>query len=86
MAVLTLDKDGTSQDNELYLSVDTDIELCRALYLTLLFCLYEFDDPAQEDYRHFRAALKKEKFKFALDKDDLDKIRASVTWKREVDL
>lgn len=92
MAALTLDKDGTSQDNDLYLSVDTDIELRRALYLTLLFGMYEFDDPAQEDYRHFRAALKKEAFTFSLDKNDLDtgndldQMRVSVTWKREFDL
>ncbi|TDX96748.1 hypothetical protein EDC23_2848 [Thiohalophilus thiocyanatoxydans] len=31
MAALTLGKDGASQDNDLHMSVDTDIELRKAL-------------------------------------------------------
>jgi uncharacterized protein (TIGR02001 family) len=93
-AAFTLDKDGTSQDNDLYLSIGTDIEIRRQLYLNLLFGMYEFDAPGAEDYKHFHIALKKEDFVFALDKNDKDRpiasdpgeMRISVSWERNFDL
>jgi len=93
-AAYTLNKDNTSQDNDLYVSVGTDVEISRRLYLNLLFGLYEFDDPAAEDYKHFHISLKKEDFVFALDKNDKDRptasdpgeMRISVSWQKTIDL
>jgi len=93
-AAFTLNKDNTSQDNDLYLSIGTDFEIRRRLYLNLLFGLYEYDDPAAEDYRHFHIALKKEDFVFALDKNNKDQtiasdpgdMRVSVSWQKNFDL
>jgi uncharacterized protein (TIGR02001 family) len=94
MAAFTLDKDGTTQDSDLYLSIGSDVELRNDLYMTLLFGMYEFDDPAAEDYKHFHVALKKDEFSFALDKNDKDRpasadpgeMRVSVSWTRSFDL
>ncbi|MDZ7660777.1 TorF family putative porin [Thiohalophilus sp.] len=91
-AAFTIDKDGTSQDNDLYLSISSDVDLGEDRSLTLLLGMYEFDDPALEDYKHFHAALKKDEFVFALDKNDLDvgndldEMRVSVSWQRNFDL
>ncbi|MDR9437382.1 MAG: TorF family putative porin [Thiohalophilus sp.] len=94
MGAYTLSKDGTSQDNDIYLSIGTDAELGNDLYATLLFGMYEFDDSAEEDYNHIHVALKKDEFTFALDKSDKDRpantdpgeMRVSVSWMREFDL
>ena len=93
-AAFTIDKDGTSQDNDLYLSVGSDVDLGKDRSLTLLLGMYEFDDPALEDYKHFHAALKKDEFVFALDKNDKDRpansdpgeMRVSVSWSRKFEL
>ncbi|MFP3872869.1 MAG: TorF family putative porin [Thiohalophilus sp.] len=94
MGAYTLAKDGTSQDNDIYLSIGTDAELGNDLHATLQFGMYEFDDSAEEDYRHIHVALKKDEFSFALDKNDKDRptsadpgeMRVSVSWTREFDL
>lgn len=94
MAAFTVDKDGTSQDNDLYLSIGSDVELRKDLYMTLLFGMYEFDDPGEEDYKHFHVSLKKDEFTFALDKNDKDRpaasdpgeMRVSVSWTKNFEL
>lgn len=94
MAAFTIDKDDTSQDNDLYLNIGTDIELRQGLDMTLLFGMYEFDDPGAEDYKHFHVSLKKEEFVFALDKNDKDRpaaadpdeMRISVSWTKHFEL
>lgn len=93
-AAFTIDKDNTSQDNDLYLSVGADIEVRQQLYLGLLFGMYEFDAPGEEDYNHFHVGLKKNDFEFALDKNDKDQpaasdpgeMRISVSWKKNFEL
>ncbi|MFO8024734.1 TorF family putative porin [Thiohalophilus sp.] len=94
MGAYTLSKDGTSQDNDIYLSIGTDAELGNELYATLLFGMYEFDDSGEEDYNHIHVGLKKDEFTLALDKNDKDRpvgddpgaMRISISWTREFDL
>ncbi len=88
----TIDKDSTTQDSDLYAAIGTELELKKDLDLGLTLGIYEFDDPAFEDYMHIQAALKKGEFTFALDKNDLsnpngiDDLRLSASWTRSFDL
>ena len=91
-AALTLDKQGTSKSNDIYLSAATELELKKDIALTLLLGTYQFDDPAYESYIHFKAAITKGEFSFALDKNDksmprnADDLRFSASWTRAFDL
>ncbi len=91
-AALTLDKQGTSQSNDIYLSAATELELKKDLALTLLLGTYQFDDPAYESYVHARATITKGEFSFALDKNNKSRpdkagdIRFSAAWSRAFDL
>lgn len=88
----TIDKDSTTQDSDLYVAIGTELELKKDLDLGLTLGVYEFDDPAFEDYMHIQAALKKGEFVFALDKNDRsqpngsDDLRLSASWTRSFDL
>ena len=89
---LTLDKENTSQDNDIYASISTKLELKKDVDLTLLFGLYEFDADAEEDYAHIQAKLSKGEYSFALDKNDKDTpntagdMRFSASWNHSFDL
>lgn len=91
-AALTLNKQGTSQSNDIYLSAATELELKKGLALTLLVGTYQFDDPAYESYFHARAAITKGEFTFALDKnnktwpDSAGDIHFSASWSHAFDL
>ena len=91
-AALTVDKDNTSQDNDLYASISTKLEVKKDVDLTLLFGIYEFDATGDEDYAHFQAKLSKGEYSFALDKNDKDTpdsasdMRFSVSWNHSFDL
>lgn len=91
-AALTLDKSHTSQDNDIYASISTKLELKKELDLTLLFGIYEYDAPTTEDYAHIQAKLSKGEYSFALDKNDKDTpntasdMRFSVSWNHSFDL
>lgn len=91
-AALTLDKQGTSQSNDLYLSAATELELKKDLALTLLLGTWQFDDPAYESYIHVKAAISKGEFSFALEKNDKSRpdkagdIRFYASWSRAFDL
>jgi len=91
-AALTLDKQGTSQSTDIYLSAATELELKKDLALTLLLGTYQFDDPAYESYIHVKAAITKGEFSFALEKNDksrpnnADDFRFAASWSRAFDL
>lgn len=91
-AALTLDKQGTSQTTDIYLSAATELELKKDLALTLLLGTYQFDDPAYESYVHIKAAISKGEFSFALEKNDKSRpntagdIRFAASWTRAFDL
>ncbi len=91
-AALTLDKQGTSQSTDLYLSAATELELKKDLALTLLLGTWQFDDSVYEDYFHAKAAITKGEFSFALEKnnksrpDSADDFRFVASWSRAFDL
>ncbi len=91
-AALTLDKQGTSQANDFYLSAATELELKKDLALTLLVGTWQFDDPRYEDYFHVKAALSKGEFSFALEMNDkslprdASDVRFAASWNRAFDL
>lgn len=91
-AALTLDKQGTSQTTDIYLSAATELELKKDLALTLLLGTWQFDDPAYESYIHVKAALSKGEFSFALEKNDKSwsqsagDVRFYASWSRAFDL
>ncbi|MFO7602750.1 MAG: TorF family putative porin [Gammaproteobacteria bacterium] len=89
-AALTISKQGTGDDNDLYLYGSADIELKKDLTLNLLVGNYSFDDSRFEDYTHFHASLHKDEFSFAVDKNDRSgadgDARVSVAWSRSFEL
>ncbi|VAX06866.1 hypothetical protein MNBD_GAMMA25-1506 [hydrothermal vent metagenome] len=91
-AALTLDKQGTSQSTDIYLSAATELELKKDLALTLLLGTYQFDDPRYESYVHINATISKGEFSFALDQNDKSTprsagdLRFSAFWSRAFDL
>ncbi len=89
----TVSKDGTSEDNDLYLYIGADFEVAKGLNLGVLYGNYDFDDAASEDYSHFQVSVSKDEFTFALDKNDLtdsgageDDIRFTVSYSKSIDL
>lgn len=87
---ITVDKDGTSQDNDIYLGVGTSLEIKKDVNLELSAGMYEIDDASGEDYVHARAAISKGEYTFALDKNDKSgdagDMRFSVAWTHAFDL
>jgi len=87
----TLSKDGTTNDNDLYMYIGAEYELKKGLIVSALYGNYDFDDSATEDYGHFQVMLSKDDFTFALDKNDKsgvgeDDIRFSVGYSKSFDL
>lgn len=87
---LTVSKDGTSDDNDIYLYGSFDYEIKKGLNLNLLVGDYNFDAAGSADYTHFHAGLSKDDFSIAWDKNDLDgaagDARVSVSWSKSFDL
>lgn len=96
---LTISKDGTSDDNDLYLFGTYSLEVKKDLGLALTIGSYNYDSSLLEDYLHFQAALSKNDFTFAIDKNDLnsdgsksnngtgsDDFRLSISWTKSIDL
>lgn len=90
-AALTVSKQNTSQDTDIYLYGTGEFEVKKGLILAVTVGTYNFDDSAAEDYIHVRAAVSKDDFTFAIDKNDLDKttgpdsMRISVSWSKSID-
>jgi uncharacterized protein (TIGR02001 family) len=87
---LTVSKDGTSNDNDMYLYGSADFEVKKGLTVNLLVGHYNFDDASFTDYTHFHASLHKDDFSIAWDKNDQNGAagdpRVSVTWTKSLDL
>jgi uncharacterized protein (TIGR02001 family) len=88
----TIDKDNSTEDNDIYASIGTSVEVKKDVNLALLAGMYEFDAASSEDYFHFRAALSKGEYTFAIDKNDKDTpnsagdMRFSASWTHAFDL
>ncbi len=89
---ITLSKDGTEKDNDIYLYGTGEFELKQDLNLTVTVGSYNFDDSATEDYFHVQAALSKGDFTFAVDKNDdtsgvgTDAMRLTISYAKSIDL
>lgn len=87
---LTLSKDGTGSDNDIYMYASADFEVKKNVTVNLLIGNYDFDDAATEDYTHFHASLHKDEFSIAWDKTDRNgnngDPRVSVSWSKSFDL
>ena len=87
---LTLSKDGTGDDNDIYIYASADFEVKKGVTVNLLIGDYSFDDATLEDYTHFHASLHKDDFSIAWDKSDRNgdngDPRVSVSWSKSFDL
>jgi len=89
-AALTISKDGTSNDNDMYLYGSADFEIKKGATVSLLLGHYNFNSGAFTDYTHFHASLHKDAFSIAWDKNDQSGAagdpRISVSWSKSLDL
>ena len=87
---LTLSKDGTGDDNDIYIYANANFEIKKDLSLNLLVGDYNYDAAGSSDYTHFHASLHKDEFSIAWDKNDLSGAagdpRISVSWSKSFDL
>ena len=97
----TVTKDGTSDDNDIYVMAELGFEdvfngeALANIGLGFVLGRYEFDDDASEDYTHYGFRISKGTdlgdFTFAVDKNDQDSgnaddPRVSVSVTKEFDL
>jgi len=86
---ITISKDGTEKDNDLYVYGTGDFELKKDLTLSVTVGSYSFDDTANnENYTHVQASLSKDEFSFTFDKNDTDfgdEVRLSVGYSKSID-
>ena len=92
-AALTISKDGTNNDNDMYLYGSADFVIKKDVTLTLLLGHYNYDAPNNKtytDYTHFHASLHKDEFSITWDKNDKNgpagDPRISVSWSKSLDL
>lgn len=87
---LTLSKDGTGDDNDIYIYASADFEVKKGVTVNLLVGDYDFDAAGSTDYTHFHASLHKDDFSIAWDKNDQSGAagdpRVSVSWSKSFDL
>lgn len=92
-AAYTVSKEVTTDyENDIYLFVAGEWEV-SGLALGALYGDYDFDDPAAEDYAHYKLYLSKNDFTFAVDKNDQtdtgageDDLRFTVSYSKPFDL
>jgi uncharacterized protein (TIGR02001 family) len=92
----TVDKEGTDNENDIYVVGDADFELdiLKGIGLGFEVGHYEYDDSAFKDYTHFGFTISKGtdfgKFSFGIAKNDqggnLGDERVLVTWTHELTL
>jgi uncharacterized protein (TIGR02001 family) len=66
----TVSKDGTNQENDIYIYGTGEFEMKKDLNLVVTLGSYNFDDSQYDDYLHLQVALTKGDFIFAIDKND----------------
>jgi uncharacterized protein (TIGR02001 family) len=92
----TVDKEGTDNENDIYVvgNADFELDILKGIGLGFEVGHYEYDDSASEDYTHFGFNISKGtdfgKFSLGFAKNDLDGSlgdeRVLVTWAHELTL